>query len=181
LPHNKQAQQQPSIGMQQSFDQDTIDFIESGEVALAVASSDAQRTPRSTRAFGCKIADDKRRVTTWVRHVDNAALLANIRNNGRFSLVICHVEHLRSLQLKAVDAQVVPMDSADYPRVLAYQQAFVRKTVALHYPEGPMRMHVQFRVDQLAAITFTINAAFVQTPGPAAGAAFRPAATAGDC
>jgi hypothetical protein len=63
------------------------------------------------------------------------------------------------------------MDSADYPSVLAYQQGFVRKTAALGYRQDVMRSHMQFRVDQLAAVQFTPHTAFVQTPGPNAGAA----------
>jgi Pyridoxamine 5'-phosphate oxidase len=157
--------------MQYLLDQDTIDLIQSGEVALCLATSDALRTPRATRAFGCKVAADARSLTTWIPTNGHATVLANIRNNGRLALVICHVQSLKAIQFKAVDAQVLPMDSADYARVIAYQQAFIRKTVSMRYPEDVMRTHVQFRVDQLAAVQFTPIAAFMQTPGPRAGAA----------
>ena len=157
--------------MQQRFDQDTIDFIQSSEVALHLASCDAQRRSHSTQAFGCRIAADGLTMITWVAINGFANLLASINSSGRLALVVCHVESFQSLQFKAVDARVLPMDSTDYPRVLAYQQGFVCKTAALGYRQDVMRTHVQFRVDQLAAVQFTPHTAFVQTPGPNAGAA----------
>jgi len=80
------------------------------------------------------------------------------------------VQSCRSLQLKAVDAQILAADCADYARISAYQDGFVRKTVSVGYEEAVMRRTVQLRLADLVAIRFTPGPLFMQTPGPGAGA-----------
>jgi hypothetical protein len=163
--------------MQQLLDQDTIEFLQSGEIALCLASSDAQRMSSLTETMGCKVASDKLTITTWLSKNGHESLLTNISNSGRLAMVACHVQTFRAMQLKAFDARVLPFDKADYPLVLAYQQGFIRKTVSLGYPEAVMRVQKQFRVDQLVAVQFTPSSGFTQTPGPNAGAALVLSAT----
>lgn len=150
------------------LDPEIIDFVQSSEVSLYLAGCATQHLPRASRAFHCKPHADGRRLVTWVSP-HNTELLTGINHNGHVALVIGHVLTFRSIQLKGFDAQVHPVDPADYARILNYQQGFIRKTAAAGHPEGPMRTHAQFRVDKLAAIHFTPSAAFVQTPGPSAG------------
>lgn len=151
------------------LDRAIADFIESGEISLYVAGCDTQRRPRATRAFGCCVSPETQSVTTWVSRAAAPALLDDISSNGRLALVASHVETCRTFQLKAVDAEVVPIDSADYARVVAYHDAFIEQTLRMGYPESMLRSMMQYRFDKLAAIVFTPSAVFAQTPGPGAG------------
>lgn len=147
-----------------------IEHIESNEVSLYLATSDSSRTPRGTRAYSCTVAADAQSITTWIKTGGNDAVLANLRSNGRLALVICHVQTNQALQLKAIDARIAATRSADHARLLTYQQGFVGKTSSMGYPADVMRAHMQFHVDDLVAVHFTPIAAFIQTPGPKAGA-----------
>lgn len=156
--------------MQYLLDQDTLAFIQSSEVSLYLAGSDARRQPHATRAFGCRPAANGG-LLSWISRSGTDTLLASIESNGRLALAISHVQSYRTIQLKALDARVVAVDRADYAYILDHQRGFIAKLVSMGYPEDVMRTHVQFRVDNLAAIQFTPSAAFMQTPGPKAGAA----------
>lgn len=157
--------------MQGILDPGISEFIESGEVSLYVAGCDAQRRPRATRAYGCRVSPQSRSVTTWVSRPAAAALLDDISANGRLAFVASHVETCRTFQLKAVDAEVAEIESADFPRVVAYHDAFIQQTIRMGYPEAMLRSMMQYRLDRLAAVVFTPSAVFAQTPGPGAGAA----------
>lgn len=150
------------------LDPEILSFIQSHEVSLYLAGCATQRQPRATRAFHCRPHADGRRLVVWIAQY-NSELLAGINSNGCIALVIAHVQSFRSMQLKGLDAQVLPVDPADYAHILNYQRGFIEKTTAVGHPPEVMRTHAQFRVDKLAAIHFTPNAAFAQTPGPKAG------------
>lgn len=152
------------------LDRSIADFIESGDVSLYVAGCNTQRRPLATRAFGCRVSAESCDVTTWVSRLAAPDLLEDISANGRLALVASHVETYKTFQLKSVNAEVVPAESDDYPRVMAYHDAFVLRTLGVGYPEAMLRSMMQYRLDKLVAIVFTPSAVFGQTPGPGAGA-----------
>ena len=154
--------------MAQLLDPEVLDFIQSDEVAMCLAGCTAQRQPRATRAFHCRLHPDGHHLVVWIAQ-HNAELLSGIDHNGRVALVVAHVATFRSMQFKGLDARVLPVDPADYTCILQYREGFIRNTNQVGHREDVMRMQSQFRVDQLAAIHFTPTAAFTQTPGPAAG------------
>jgi hypothetical protein len=146
------------------------DFMESGEVSLYVAACSAQLRPSVARAFGCRAWRETGRVTTWASQLAAPGLLNDISSNGRLALVVSHIDTCKTLQLKAIDAQVAVTDTADYRRIAAYHDAFIEQAIKMRYPEAMLRSMMQYRIDKLAAIVFTPSAVFAQTPGPGAGA-----------
>ncbi|MBX3706772.1 MAG: hypothetical protein KF911_09045 [Pseudomonadales bacterium] len=158
--------------MQPLLDAETLEFIQADDVSIYVASADGRRHPHACRAFGCRPCPDGRTLLTWVDRLAAGKLLADIASNARFALSVTHPRTCRTVQLKSVDATIEPADRADYAVVAAKQEGFVRETTAMGYPADVMRAVVQARLHELVAIRFTPVAAFVQTPGPDAGAAF---------
>ena len=152
------------------LDADVLALIQSGDVATYVATADASRRPHAARAFSCRSEPGGAALVTWVARVAAEAVLDDIANNARLAFTVSHVQSCRSLQLKAVDAQIVATDSADFARISAYQDGFVRKTAAVGYDPDVLRRTVEVRLADLAAIRFTPGPLFSQTPGPGAGA-----------
>lgn len=146
------------------------DFMESGEVSLYAASCSAQLRPCATRAFGCCCAPATGAVRIWVSRPESSALLDDISSNGRLALVVSHIETCKTLQLKAIDAEVTAPDTDDHTRIATYHDAFIEQAIRMGYPEPMLRSMMQYRFDKLAAIVFTPSAVFAQTPGPGAGA-----------
>jgi len=152
---------------------DIIAFVESGEVSLYVAACSAQLRPNAARAFGCRVSREKGSITTWVSRLAARQLINDISGNGRLALVVSHIETCKTLQLKAVDAEVATPDESDRQRIADYHDAFIEQAMKMGYPEAMLRSMMQYRFDRFMSIVFTPTAVFAQTPGPDAGAPVR--------
>ena len=71
---------------------------------------------------------------------------------------------------RATDASVVPMTATDSARLPAYADAMVAQMALCGFSEAYARTAWGMSPGELVAVTFTPVAAFVQTPGPRAGA-----------
>ena len=149
-----------------------LDLLQSGEVSLFVASSDAARRPLIARAFSCRIAADGSEAMTWIGSKETPAILSALDAGGSFALTASHVSNYQTVQVKSTDARAVPIDARDYATVLAYQDRFFRITASLGYPEHVMRRMLRARPSDMVAIRFTPATVFRQTPGTGAGAAW---------
>jgi hypothetical protein len=147
-----------------------MDLMESGEVSLYVAGCSAQLRPCAARGLGCRVSRGTSSVTTWVSRPAAPALIDDITSNGRVAVVVSHIETCKTFQLKAVDAEITGLDAADHARIADYHDAFIKYAMSIGYPEPMLRSMMQYRFDKLAAVVFSPNSVFAQTPGPGAGA-----------
>jgi hypothetical protein len=150
------------------LDASNADFIQSG-LAIDAASFEAGRVPVLARAVACRVAPDRDSVTVFLAASTNRRFLDAVAASGAIAVVFCHPATLQTLQLKGSDAVVAPGSAADEAHVVAAIDAFVDKVVPLGFAESLARGELHVAPGALRAITFSIAAAFVQTPGPAAG------------
>lgn len=148
-------------------------FIRGG-VSVIVAARDAANETTVSRAVGCRVSDDGRRVTVLLSAAQSGALLANVRANGVIAAVFSEPTTHRAIQLKGTDAAVVAL-AADDPHLLAaYRQRLAQQVAPLGFSEGFVRTFLSVAPGDVVAIEFTPSAAFQQTPGPKAGAPLQP-------
>lgn len=140
-----------------------------GAVSISVGSRDADHLPNLTRAFGCRVSADRRRVTVFVSTAQSRDVLADLRTNGAVAAVFTQPATHRTVQFKGRDAAVEPLADGDLARIERYREAFVAHLVPLGFSDLAIRMLVDCPAHELAAIAFTPCAAFSQTPGPHAG------------
>lgn len=146
----------------------------SGAVSIGVGSCDADLLPDLTRAFGCRVSIDRRRVTVFVSAEQSRDVLADLRANGAVAVVFTQPATHRTVQFKGTDAAVEPLADGDLARIERYREAFVAHLVALGYSALAIRTMVDCPPHELTAIAFTPSAAFSQTPGPQAGTPLHP-------
>ena len=151
------------------LDADNVRFVQGG-VSIILASRDAANRPNLVRALGCRVDRDGRRVTVFVAASQAAALLDDLRGNGRIAAVFTQPTTHRSLQLKGSDAVVARLRRDDRPRLAAYGDAMVVELEQMGVSEAHTRSMLACEPDDVLAVSFTPAAAFVQTPGPDAGA-----------
>lgn len=149
-----------------------LELLQSGEVSLFVAASDAARRPLITRAFGCRVSADGSAAVTWVASREAAATVSALTDGGPIALTASHVSSYQTVQVKSTDAHTTPIDARDYAAVLAYQDDFCRIATSLGYPDHVMRRMLRARPSDMVAIRFTPATVFRQTPGLGAGAAW---------
>jgi hypothetical protein len=152
-----------------TLDSDHIAFMQSG-VVIDVAGRDGRNVPTVARAVGCRVSADAQRATLFMPRAPAARLLASVAENGAIAAVFCLASTLRTMQVKGSDATAVPVSDDDVASVRAAVAAFVADVVSLGFSEAQGLADASYNPADLAGVAFTVAAAFVQTPGPAAGA-----------
>jgi hypothetical protein len=142
-------------------------FIQGG-VSVVVSTRDEALVPDVTRGSGCRVSRDRRRVTVLVDFARAGSVVENVQANGHVAVVFSQPSTHRTLQLKGTDATVARAAPADLRAARRPHPAWVGEMEQLGYGTDFGRA-VHGEGTDLAAITFSVAAAFEQTPGPAAG------------
>ena len=150
------------------LDSDNAAFIQTG-VSISLASCGPDHLPSMSRGLGCKVLDAGRQVAVFVRHSQSEALLDHISHSGRVASVFSLPSSNRTLQLKGIDARIVPFAPADLPIVDKHLADFILEVIPLGMAEAVVRAILASRPDDLASVVYTPCAVFSQTPGPKAG------------
>jgi hypothetical protein len=149
-------------------DREHADLI-AGGVSIIVAGCDAANETTVSRAVGCRMSEDGRRVTVFLSAVQSGALLADVRANGRVAVVFSEPTTHRAIQLKGTDAAIVPLTADDPHLLAAYRSRLAARVAPLGFSEVFVRTLLNVVPGDVVAIAFTPTAAFSQTPGPKAG------------
>jgi hypothetical protein len=145
-------------------------FLATAGVSISVGACNAERLPSLTRAIGCRIADDRSRVTVFVIVAQSREVLDDVRANGRIAVVFSEPHTHRTVQLKGEDAVAEGLIDGDRARIERYRDAFTAELGALGYSPLFTRTLLDCSGGEVVAVSFTPAAAFSQTPGPKAGA-----------
>ena len=152
------------------IDEELAEFLQSG-ISMHAASVGPGNVPQITRAAGCRIAPDRRSVTVYLVASQARELLEEIGANGTVAVAFTKPRSARSVQLKGTDARIVPVRPEDAIEVDRQVARFDAELRSMGFPERFGWTLAGGSAPGLAAIAFTPGSAFVQTPGPAAGAA----------
>jgi hypothetical protein len=150
------------------IDEEVAAFLQSG-IAMHAASVGPGNVPQVTRVAGCRVAPDRRTVTVYLVEAQGRAVLDDVRANRAIAVVFTKPRSHRTVQLKGVDARVVPVSPADAVDVDRQVAGFDADVRAVGFPERFGWTLAGGSPLGLAAIAFTPSSAFVQTPGPSAG------------
>ncbi|MGA8049748.1 MAG: hypothetical protein WCA09_06180, partial [Burkholderiales bacterium] len=147
-----------------------------GPVSINVASRAAGKLPVLVRASGCRVAPDRRRVTLFLARSKSEAVIEALCATRVVAAVFTLPSSHRSVQLKGTDAEVGAPAAGDIEQAQRYIEAFAREIDPLGYRPDMGRALLWLDAADLVALTFTPSTAFMQTPGPGAGAPLRPVA-----
>jgi hypothetical protein len=156
-----------SQGKALQLDAEHAAFIQ-GAVSVVVGSRDTQHVPDVVRGCGCRVSRDRRRVTVLVEAARSGSVLENIATNGQIAVVFSQPSTHRTIQLKGSDARLTRVTGADRGIAQRHLLAWVQDLQLIGYAAEFARA-VRGEALDLAAVTFTLASAFLQTPGPAAG------------
>lgn len=151
------------------IDDELAAFLQSG-VSTHVASRDAANLPLLVRGVGCRVAPDRTRVTVFLRASQCGRMLADFAANGAIAFVASQPSTHRTVQLKGTDAAVEPARPADRLLVESQRAALADDLVTIGFDRSFPETLLGGEAADLVAVSFTPSAAFVQTPGPGAGA-----------
>jgi hypothetical protein len=138
-------------------------------VAINLASCDATRTPSVSRAFGCRVSPDRREVTVFLAVPYATAVLADLRRGAAVAVVFTLPSTHETLQLKGAGAKVVPLADGDRELMRAYGKSFHDELDVVGHHDPFASAIVAGVEEEAVGVSFTLTAAFEQTPGPNAG------------
>ena len=150
------------------LDEANADFIQH-HVAINVAACGAGNVPALTRALGCRVSPDRRRITVFVSPARAEGLLQCLHTNGAIAAVFSRPSTHQTLQLKGVDAVAAPLADGDRERIAAYRDSFVEELNKIGHSRAFAAAVISALTDEAVGVGFTPTAAFVATPGPNAG------------
>jgi hypothetical protein len=144
-------------------------FIAEVAVSTALSSRDATNRPSIAKAAACRVAADRMRITLLVDQQLAADVVRDLRAGHPVAAVFSEPATHRTLQVKALRAEVIAVTPADREQARQHLEVTITHLVALGYEEAGIRTYFAHQPEQLVAVTFVPTAAFEQTPGPGAG------------
>lgn len=145
-------------------------FIQCG-VSISLATADAQHNTSVTKAQGCRVADDRRRITVFASRTASADVIRDIESHGIITSVYCLPGTEETYQIKGQQARLEALQPGDRNLLTAYRRAFAQQVEPFGFPPELSTTFFEFPESDLVAISFEPFAVFDQTPGPKAGAA----------
>ena len=156
------------------IDDASVALFESGRAAKLIGAADDNRRGTVVHAYACRVDPDRRRITVTMGRSQAAPVLNALAGNRRITLVACHIQTFKSLQVKGEDARLVETSPADREATVAHCNEFALFARSLGYDEAVMRAHMECAAEDVIVVAFTLGQAFVQTPGPTAGQPLAP-------
>lgn len=141
---------------------------------MNVASCDANRMPSVARGYGCRLSSDRRRITVFLSVPQAQPVLRDLRAGHPVAVVFTRPKTHQTIQLKGAGATIAPLGPGDRAVMDAYADAFMAEVGAIGFKEQFSRAIVSGARGEAVGVTFTLAAAFIQTPGPTAGQRLEP-------
>jgi hypothetical protein len=158
----------PEGGAADVLTPDLAQFCRSG-ISVIVAAGGPGEMPVAGMANGCCILPDGR-MRLLLPRSGNEALLTIAQRGGRVSATFSQPITHRSIQVKGRDARLETPTETDRQEAVRQMTGLRNELVEVDYPPAFADAHCFVDPSDLVAIDITLDAAFVQTPGPGAGA-----------
>lgn len=143
-------------------------FVQSG-VSITLSSRNEAMRSSVGKGIACRVSEDRRTVTVFLMRKRAAPVLVDLEAGFPVAAVFCLPSTHRTIQLKAGAASVAPMDAAQAPEAMRQKEALALDLATFGYTPSFVRAYFSYEADDMVAVTFSPEAAFMQTPGPRAG------------
>lgn len=152
------------------LDADHVAFMSGSAISSAVAARDATNQPSVAKALAVRVREEQRLVEVFVDTVRAARVLDDLRAGSPIAMVCSEPQSHRTIQVKGAAVRIEPIAPGDERFVAARVEAVVAHIVPLGYKSDVLHAYFAYTPAALARLVFTPAAAFLQTPGPGAGA-----------
>jgi hypothetical protein len=148
-----------------SIDGDLKEFIESG-VAAIVGTGDSNGRPHLTYGWAPRVVDASGVLEVFLDKERADPTLADLGENGRIAMTLAHPVSYRSVQFKGRFRDAGEPSEGDAEYIQKRRDDFVTSTSLVGDPPSTIR---NLWLKDTVRVTFEVERAFDQTPGPEAG------------
>lgn len=145
-------------------------FVQSG-VSISLSAASEARVPYVTKVQGCRISNDRRRITLFASRTASADVIRCVEANRIVTAVFSMPPSHETYQIKGHEPRLESLLPGDMQLLLSYRKAFAKEIESFGFPAHFSDTLFDFPEEDLVAISFEPAAVFDQTPGPKAGAA----------
>jgi len=135
-------------------------------VSVVVGTRDAALMPECTRAWGIRVADDRRRVTIFLTETVSRTTLANLRENGHVAVSCTRPTDHVACQLKGRVHAIRPAGAEERAHSRAWHRDFMGELLAIGVPPALCEAWI---TEPAVAVEIDVTDVFLQTPGPGTG------------
>lgn len=160
------------------LDPEHAQFVGAGR-SITLAAAGADRVPMVAKAVAAWVAADRTQVAVVVMRGKAARVLETLAPGAAVAAAFSEPSTHRTIQLKGRVVAVEALPADRVPSIEASMDALTRDLGSIGFSAAYARTLLAFRPDEALAVRFAIDAAFLQTPGPQAGAPIGAAADAG--
>lgn len=144
-----------------------------GGVSVIVAACLPAEAPVAGLGCGCRILLDNR-IRLLLPRPDNEGLLAMVERGARIAVTFSQPITHRSIQVKGSQGVVTSPNEEDKREAMRQAERVRWELVEVDYSPAFAEAYCRVDPDILVAVDLTLDVAFVQTPGPGAGAELKP-------
>ncbi len=138
-------------------------------VSTIVASHDASQRPSLMRAVGAAITPDGAHITVYLNRPACVQLLADLQATGQIAVVFSEPFSHCAVQVKACRIELRAAGPADAPILARYLASMEHELGRIGFGSDYTRIMLAHQLNDVAAVSFSPEQAFDQTPGPKAG------------
>lgn len=152
--------------------QELAEFCQSG-VSVVIAARAADGTPMAGMAKACLITPEGM-MRIFLPGPANAGLLDAFSRGSPIAATFSAPRNHRSIQVKSGPVQRADIQVGDLDEVARQIRIFASELVIVNYTPRFAAAYTGYRPEEIVAIEFLPDDAFVQTPGPGAGEQLAP-------
>jgi len=148
------------------------DFTQSG-VSITVAARSDRLLPSISKAVGCRVDADLQQMAVLLFSEAAEAVCRDIAGNGLVAVCFSRPSGNETVQIKGSDARSAPATPTEVTAARRCLDLLIDDLLPLGFAREMLEASFWGDGAGLAAIRFTPDAAFAQTPGPTAGAVLK--------
>jgi hypothetical protein len=145
-------------------------FLQSG-LSITVAARGERLVPSIARAAGCRVSGDGAEITLLLFASAAEAVCRDIARNGMVAACFSRPSSNRTVQFKGRDARSALATPVDVAAARRCVDLLIDDLLPLHFDRRMLEAFFWGDPADLIAVRYTPDAAYAQTPGPAAGTA----------
>ncbi len=139
-----------------------------GGVSVVLASCSADGRPIAGIGVGARV-DGAGAIRVFLTRQANLPLLKALEAGRAIAVTFSRARDHRSFQVKANSAAILRSCPDDTPEIARQCAVFRDELIGINLPRHVAEGYTTYDPDDLLAIEFTPDQAYVQTPGPGAG------------
>ncbi len=157
----------PAVQQARRLHPDFLAYLQRG-LSIHVGGRDAQGNPQLNRAIDLRVEPDHR-LSLLLPSPDADDLIVALRASPQIAVVLCQPTTHHAVQVKGVDAEVLPTRAQDWPDQAAFKRRFVQEIEPYGFGDDFASAWLDPSEGELFWVRFTPQGAWNQTPGPGAG------------